>query len=77
MERQFKMLDKKGTYELLEKYQLLYETHEHVPVYTIEELDALNLPHNEQIVKNLFLRDDKIRRKIIIWLQCQAIKQST
>lgn len=53
------MLNKKGIYELLDNHQFLYETHEHAPVYTIEELGALNLPHSEQIVKNLFLRDDK------------------
>jgi Ala-tRNA(Pro) deacylase len=53
------MLNKKGTYELLEKYQFIYEAHEHSAVYSIEELDALNIPHKEQIVKNLFLRDDK------------------
>lgn len=53
------MLNKKGIYELLDNHRFLYETHEHAPVYTIEELGALNLPHSEQIVKNLFLRDDK------------------
>lgn len=53
------MLSKKGTYELFDKYHFIYEVYEHFPVYTIEELDALNIPHPEQIVKNLFLRDDK------------------
>jgi Ala-tRNA(Pro) deacylase len=53
------MLDKKGTYELFDKYHFIYEVYEHSPVYTIDGLDALNIPHPEQIVKNLFLRDDK------------------
>lgn len=53
------MLDKKGTYALLDKYKFIYEGYEHLAVYSIEELDTLNIPHKEQIVKNLFLRDDK------------------
>lgn len=60
------MLDKKGTYDLLNQYQFIYEAHEHSAVYTIEELDALNLPHSEEIVKNLFLRDDKKRNYYLV-----------
>lgn len=60
------MLDKKGTYDLLDKYQFIYEAHEHSAVYTIEELDALNIPHSEQIVKNLFLRDDKKKNYYLV-----------
>jgi Ala-tRNA(Pro) deacylase len=43
----------------LDQYQFSYEAYEHSAVYTIEELDAVHIPHREQIVKNLFLRDDK------------------
>jgi hypothetical protein len=32
------MLDKKGIYNLLDQYDIIYETSEHAPVYTIEEL---------------------------------------
>lgn len=53
------MLDKKSIYALLDKYQFTYEAYEHPAVYTIEELDALTIPHKEQIVKNLFMCDDK------------------
>mgnify|MGYP000676871859 CR=1 FL=1 len=38
-----------------------YEKYEHIPVFTIEEMDAVEVPHKEWIVKNLFLRDDKKR----------------
>ena len=60
------MIDKKGIYDLLDRYQFVYEAYEHPPVYTIEELDALNLPHSEQIVKNLFLRDDKKKNYYLV-----------
>ncbi|WP_283609941.1 prolyl-tRNA synthetase associated domain-containing protein [Faecalispora anaeroviscerum] len=60
------MLDKKDTYDLLDKHQLIYEAYEHPAVYTIEELDALNIPHSEQIAKNLFLRDDKKRNYYLV-----------
>lgn len=52
-------MDKKDTYVLLDHCRIPYEAYEHPAVYTIEELDALDIPHKEQIVKNLFLRDDK------------------
>ena len=48
------MLDKKSAYELLDRYHFIYEAYEHAPVYTIEEMDALNLPHKEEIVKISF-----------------------
>ena len=53
------MLDKKGLYDLLDQYGMAYEAFEHPAVYSIEEMDALNLPHSERVAKNLFLRDDK------------------
>lgn len=68
-------MDKKGLYDLLDQYQMTYEACEHPAVYTIEEMDALNLPHSERVAKNLFLR--AIKSSIIIWLPCRAIKPST
>lgn len=53
------MLNKEDAYALLKKYHFTCQICEHPPVYTIEELDALDIPHKERIVKNLFLRDDK------------------
>jgi Ala-tRNA(Pro) deacylase len=64
------MLDKKGVYELLDRYRFTYEAYEHTPVYTIEEMDALNLPNKEKVVKNLFLRDDKKRNYYLVTLPC-------
>ena len=60
------MLDKKGTYALLEKYNFSYAVYEHPAVYSIEELAALNIPYKEQIVKNLFLRDDKKKNYYLV-----------
>jgi Ala-tRNA(Pro) deacylase len=60
------MFDKKSTYTLLDTYQFMYERYEHPAVYTIEELDALHIPHKEQIVKNLFLSDDKKRNYYLV-----------
>jgi len=50
-------LNKEETYRLLERKGIQFETFEHGAVYTIEEMDALDLPGKERIAKNLFLRD--------------------
>ncbi|EGO62477.1 YbaK/EbsC family protein [Acetonema longum] len=53
------MLEKKGTYALLDKYNFIYEVYDHPAVNSIEELDTLNIPYKKQIAKNLFLSDDR------------------
>lgn len=63
------MLNKKGTYALLDKYHFAYEMHEHPAAYTIEELDTLDIPHKDLIVKNLFLRDDKKQKYYLVTVQ--------
>lgn len=55
------MMDKAGVYTLLNESQIAYEAYEHPAVATIDALAALELPHKEEIVKNLFLRDHKKR----------------
>ena len=52
-------MDKQAIYTLLNQAHIPYAVYEHLPVYTIADLDALHLPRAEQIVKNLFLRDDR------------------
>lgn len=64
--KEMKTLDKKDTYTLLDQYRIPYEAYEHPAVYTIEEMDALDMPHQEQIVKNLFLRDDKKKNYYLV-----------
>jgi Ala-tRNA(Pro) deacylase len=60
------MMDKQNVYSLLNQAHIPYEVYEHPPVYTIEDLDALRLLQAEQIVKNLFLRDDKKRNFYLV-----------
>lgn len=60
------MLDKQGIYELLKENGINFEACEHPAVYTIDEMYALDLPHKEQIVKNLFLRDDKKKNYYLV-----------
>ena len=54
-------LGKQDIYQLLDAHGIAYEAVEHPAVYTVDEADALRLPHPEAGTKNLFLRDDKHR----------------
>lgn len=54
---------------LLDSRGIKYEIATHVPVYTIEEMDALNLSFSESVVKNLFLRDYKGREHFLVVLR--------
>ncbi|MEA5059661.1 Prolyl-tRNA editing protein ProX [bioreactor metagenome] len=53
------MLSKQDIYDLLDKHGIIYAPYAHSAVYTMEEMDALPIPHKELVVKNLFLRDDR------------------
>jgi len=44
---------------------------EHPAVHTIEEMKSLNINNKNEIVKNLFLRDDKKKRFILLVLPNQ------
>lgn len=63
------MLDKIGVYNLLENCNISFEMYEHEAVYTIEEMDCLNLPYGDKILKNLFLRDDKKKNYYLVSLK--------
>ena len=52
----------------LAEQNIPYQLWEHPAVYTIEEMDALDLPAPEAVVKNLFLRDAKGRRYFLVVL---------
>lgn len=43
-----------------------FELVEHEAVFTMEAMDALNLPFARDVVKNLFLRDDKKRNYYLV-----------
>ncbi len=54
---------------LLQEKGVGFELAEHPPVYTIDEMLALSLPHPKDIAKNLFLRDDKKQNYYLIVLR--------
>ena len=55
------MTDKEGVLDYLKGEGIEFGIDEHVPVYTIEEMERLDMPNREYIAKNLFVRDDKKR----------------
>lgn len=50
---------KQKVYELLHALQIPYRSVEHPAVFTIEQMEVLQLDGANNIVKNLFVRDDK------------------
>lgn len=50
---------KQEVYNLLDSKGIDYNAIEHPAVYNMEELDALDLPEEGNIAKNLFIRDSK------------------
>ena len=57
---------KAAAYAALEELGIAYESDEHEPVYTIDEMVALGLHEKGMIVKNLFLRDAKGKRHFLV-----------
>lgn len=56
-----KNMNKEQVCQFLQSRQIPYTAIEHPAVYTVQEAEALHLPHPECGAKNLFLRDDKKR----------------
>jgi len=54
--------------DILDDMHVLYDIIEHSAVYTIEEMDNLCIDTDNEVVKNLFVRDDKKKRYFIIVL---------
>ncbi len=52
-------MNKAEVYQFLEAQSVEYKAFEHHAVFTVEEADALNLPHPEAGTKNLFLKEHK------------------
>lgn len=57
---------KQAIYEYLNQQGILYTVTEHVPVYTMEDMEALGLHKLGIICKNLFLRDAKGKRHYLV-----------
>jgi len=52
--------------DLLEAQGIPYELDHHPAIFTSAEGDALDLPHPDRFVKNLYLRDDKKRHRYLV-----------
>jgi len=61
--------NEKEVYDILDKLNIEYEKYTHIPVYTIEEADNLNLNIKGSHCKNLFVRDRKGRQHYLIILE--------
>lgn len=59
-------LGKEGIAALLDERGVAYERVDHEAVFTMEGMDALGLPFADEVVKNLFLRDDKKRNYYLV-----------
>ncbi|MBF7097422.1 prolyl-tRNA synthetase associated domain-containing protein [Alkalibacter mobilis] len=58
----------KKVIKYLESLNIKYKIVEHPPVYTIDEMDELDIGRDGDIVKNLFLRDAKGKRHFLVLL---------
>lgn len=61
--------NKQKACRMLSEMGIAYDVIEHPAVYTIEEMEQLNLANADEIVKNLFIRDDKKRAYYLVVLQ--------
>ncbi len=59
----------KKVFDVMESLDISYDVIEHPAVYTIEEMDKLGIDSKNEVVKNLFVRDDKKKRYFLIILQ--------
>ena len=59
-------MNKQDILEMLQKSGVPFTAVEHPAVYTIEEMEALGLPHFEAVAKNLFVRDAKKRNYYLL-----------
>jgi len=60
---------RKKVFDAMESMNISYDVIEHPAVYTIEEMDKLSIDSKNEVVKNLFVRDDKKKRYFLIILQ--------
>lgn len=68
------MKNKEAVYRYLTEHNIQYEKTEHKAVFTMDELDSVNLPYPEWDAKNLFVRDDKRRGYYLITVKgCKKV----
>ena len=56
-------------FDHLEKMGIPYEVMQHPAVYTIDEMNELGIGAQGEVLKNLFLRDDKKKRFFLVVLR--------
>lgn len=59
-------LSKQDVYNLLSSCGIEFEVAEHPAVATVEEASKVNIPFEEHMAKNFFLRDDKKRNYYLV-----------
>ncbi len=59
-------MNKQQCLQFLQDHHVAMDVVEHPAVFNMDEMHALHMPHDEQIAKNLFLRDDKKRHFYLV-----------
>ncbi len=59
-------MSKEEIYLKLKELNIEYLKIDHIPIYTIDEANNLDIENKEYIAKNLFLRDDKKRNYYLL-----------
>ena len=59
-------MNKAEIYRFLTEHKISYEVTEHEAVYSMDELNSVDLPYPEWDAKNLFVRDDKKQNYYLI-----------
>lgn len=62
-------MTKKETLNKLKELNIEYDITKHGPVYTIEEMNALNMENSDFIIKNLFIRDEKKQNYYLVLVE--------
>lgn len=64
-----KVSTKQEMYEVLNEMGIEYKLTEHKPVYTIDEMNELGMENIDNVIKNLFIRDDKKKNYYLVLVQ--------
>lgn len=62
------MYDKNEVLSLLKKMHISYKMKEHLPVYTMEEMETAGILREGRVCKNLFLRNQKGKKHFLVCL---------
>ena len=61
--------ERQKVFDYLSEMNIICDIVEHPAVYTIDDMDNLHIDTDNQVVKNLFVRDDKKKRFFLISVQ--------